>query len=213
MRGLIVSPHLDDAVLSMGGTIGAGSTVLTVLAGFPPAWHWPTPFDNASGFDDSVKAVEAHRLEDQDACAELGARAEHRGFLDGQYGRPPEFTHLSDNLGDAIRRHRRLAVPLGLAHPDHRLVASACRTALHEVGPRRWIVYADLPAAHLWPEQEEAALGQWELDGYDLEPLCWSIDLDRKRAAVDRYVSQRRFPELAFDNLTEEHGWMAHRAG
>src|SRR5690242_11145568 len=76
---VVISPHLDDAVLSLGAALswaarhGARVTVLTVLAGRPdsstPAGEW----DAGSGFGTEGEAATARREEDERACEVLGA--------------------------------------------------------------------------------------------------------------------------------------------
>ena len=80
---LFLSPHLDDAIYSCGGTLWTLAqrqepcTVLTICAGFPPAdlslyaqslharWGLPDPAD-------ARQMVEARREEDRTACRLLG---------------------------------------------------------------------------------------------------------------------------------------------
>lgn len=214
---LAISPHLDDAVLSLGGRI-ANSTIATVFAGIPPVWPWPAPFDSASGFEHSHEAVVARRLEDHAAARRLACTVEHLEFLDGQYHMPADRRDDLDGLGAALdrlfheNRKGTIAVPLGLAHPDHRFVAEVARGALVR-WPRAFIVYADLPSARLWPGHLPGAIAGWQRAGFQLEAISWPVHLGRKREAVDCYTSQRRFPELAHDNLTEERGWRAKWVG
>ncbi|HEX7097054.1 MAG TPA: GNAT family N-acetyltransferase [Acidimicrobiales bacterium] len=69
---LIVSPHLDDAVLSAFGFLERGdATVLTVFAGFPAsgtASHW----DRRLGEDEGSVAMRKRLAEDDVALQELG---------------------------------------------------------------------------------------------------------------------------------------------
>jgi hypothetical protein len=82
---VVLSPHLDDAVLSTGMwlTNHPGSTVVTVCAGLPgpgiPASNW----DKAGGFQDADEAVLARRQEDEAALQVLHADQYLLGFLDG----------------------------------------------------------------------------------------------------------------------------------
>lgn len=215
MKILVVSPHLDDAVLSFGGAIAAEDTdviVATVLAGVPPEWWWPSPFDSACGFRSSHIAVTARRDEDEIALAELFAAFVHLEFLDGQYQMPVDFSAMVRALFDLIEQADYVVVPLGVVHPDHRLVAKACRKALLIASFQRRVeimVYADLPNSKLHPGHVAGALRGWRRAGFDLEPFDFRVDLEAKRLACERYKSQLRFPELAFENLTEEHGWLA----
>lgn len=216
MNIVVVSPHLDDAVLSVGASIADAARrhhvrIATLLAGVPPAWTWPTPFDNASGFDDSCTAVLERRREDREACEVLGVSAWHCNFLDGQYGISRNEIRMRVALYSMLRRDvDACALPLGLAHPDHRLVARLARRAVPAGLPVR--VYADLPAAHLWPGHIDGALRGWKRTGWRLEPIeVFPGDLARKREAYECYRSQLRFPELAWENLQEERAWLASR--
>ena len=211
---LVVSPHLDDAVLSYGGFMSWSPKlhkVLTVLAGLPPHWYWPTPFDNACGFHNSRQAVLSRRLEDVEACDQFGATAVHLDFLDGQYGINQHAESIPGALHHALQEADEIAVPLGIGHPDHVIVARCCSLVLRSL-QREFTVYADLPGAVLSPPDDldlDLALHVWELAGWELEPIEWDVDLDGKRVAWERYGSQLHLPELAWENLTEEHGWRA----
>lgn len=213
MIDLVVSPHLDDAMLSMGARIRRGMTVATVFAEIPPAWSWPSPFDNMCGFGSSVEAVIARRKEDLNATAELGATSVWLPFLDGQYGIDRDLDQMRELLTDLFRQHAHAAVPLGLAHPDHRLVAKVCRQAASTFVGGRFVVYADLPSANLWPSHVPGAVRGWEREGWRMLPHTWPVNFDRKLAAVAHYASQHRFPELAFENLRQERGWIATYMG
>src|SRR6476620_2692847 len=83
-RIVIVSPHLDDAVLGSALRMIAAPTtsVITVLAGNPPAYprsmrYW----DVQGGFgpDDDVMAV--RRAEDRAALVTLDASPHHLDFV------------------------------------------------------------------------------------------------------------------------------------
>src|SRR5947208_5655387 len=77
---VVLSPHLDDAVFSLGAwlhheaRVGATLRILTVLANDPsvdrPAGSW----DAECGFSSAAAAALARREEDRRACAIVGAR-------------------------------------------------------------------------------------------------------------------------------------------
>ena len=215
MSALVISPHLDDAVLSFGGAIATepGTHVATVFAGFPPEWSWPSPFDNACGFTSSREAVRVRRREDADATTRLAAWPMHLPFHDGQYGLDQKADAIVTVVASLSLQHDPVVFPLGLAHPDHRLVAKSCQMAGAIFPGRTFAVYADLPSAVLWPGHVPGALRGWERAGWELEPFEWRTDVGRKREAYECYKSQLRFPELAWDNVTEERGWLARFTG
>lgn len=205
-----ISPHLDDAVLSIGGVLDH-ARVVTVLAGIPPAWHWPSPFDSASGFDRSDVAVTCRRIEDRNALMALDCEPVHLEHLDGQYRIDLDEPRLRADVLEWMS-FDGLAVPLGLVHPDHRYVAKTCQDAARFLDLDGFLVFADLPGAVLEPGHVEGAVLGWKRAGFHLEPCApWPIDMLNKSRAVELYCSQRRFPELAIDNLTKEHGWIARR--
>src|ERR671926_103609 len=75
-RVVVVSPHLDDAVLGCGRLLArhSGATVVTVFAGNPP--RYPDPmrvWDVQSGFGPHDDVMEARRKEDRAALAVLDA--------------------------------------------------------------------------------------------------------------------------------------------
>jgi LmbE family N-acetylglucosaminyl deacetylase len=87
---LFLSPHLDDAVLSCGGTIhqlvqrGERVVILTVMAGEPPDDLPDTPLLQAvkARWGDWHSLVSARRKEDAQAARRLGARVVHLPLLE-----------------------------------------------------------------------------------------------------------------------------------
>src|SRR4051812_28581985 len=84
---VVVSPHLDDGVLSCGGLLAGRprSTVVTVFAGRPETPRPLTPWDAAGGFSPDDDVMAARRQEDTSACAAVGATPVWLPFLDAQY--------------------------------------------------------------------------------------------------------------------------------
>jgi LmbE family N-acetylglucosaminyl deacetylase len=146
-RPLVVSPHLDDAVLSCGQLLAAhpGAVVVTVFAGRPPSGAPLTRWDAASGFRDGDDVVGARRAEDRAALAALDARPVWLRFRDRQYGPPPAPDRVTAALGRVLAAVRPDAVvlPLGLYHSDHRLASEAALALRPAGGGGRWFVYAD----------------------------------------------------------------------
>src|SRR5436305_15085471 len=82
-RVVVVSPHLDDAVLSCARFMAAhpGCTVVTVFAGTPPAYPEPMRlWDEQSGFAPGDDVMDARRHEDCAALAVLDATPHHLDF-------------------------------------------------------------------------------------------------------------------------------------
>ena len=106
-RVVIVSPHLDDAVLGCGQLMAEwGATVVTVFAGNPPAY--PTPqreWDRQSGFAPGDDVMAARRDEDHRALAVLGATPQHLEFVEYTYNpgdKPVRPATIAPALRDAL---------------------------------------------------------------------------------------------------------------
>lgn len=184
---IIISPHLDDAVLSCGQLLAAHprSTVITAFAGLPPI-GCSTPFDEACGFDDSVQAMSARVAEDWRAAAVLDFTPIHLPFLDGQYlngvDSRHELTWTLDDVLDSLPSEP-IFRPLGIAHPDHEAVARSCAELNRDM-----LVYEELPGRVLWPQRVPQTLEQ-------CEQVAGPVHL--KEAAIGCYRSQHGLPELA----------------
>jgi LmbE family N-acetylglucosaminyl deacetylase len=107
---LALSPHVDDAVFSVGAALaqaaraGARVTVLTVLAGDPAATGPSGPWDARAGFADAGAASRGRREEDRAACALIGATPVWLPFWDAQYGRAADdeiWAALAGPTGEA----------------------------------------------------------------------------------------------------------------
>lgn len=127
-RIVVVSPHLDDAVLGCANFMAAhpGVTVITVFAGNPP--KYPTDpmrkWDVQSGFAPGDDVMEVRRHEDAAALALLDASAVHLEFVEHTYNsddRPVAPEVLIEALAPALAALDPTLViaPFGLANPDH----------------------------------------------------------------------------------------------
>jgi len=146
---LVISPHLDDAVLSCGQWMAGrpGCTVVTIFAGTPRDPGRLTDWDRRSGFRDAGEAMAARRAEDREALARLRAEPVWLDFLDAQYERTPEAEEVESALAASIARRGPSFVlyPLGLFHSDHRLAHAASRAALRAHPRVAALAYEDVP--------------------------------------------------------------------
>lgn len=206
----VLSPHLDDAVLSLGQHLAAHrddehlERIVTVFAGKPQGLRMVTAYDVSCGFGSSRRAVESRREEDERACKQLGVLHTHLNELDNQY-RKVHDPHIVERIARTVRQYmsgkEHVFVPLGIGHPDHRILADAAELAARTMIERRPIslmFYEEMPYRVLYPEHvaarlvELAALG-WHLDLWPLDVG----DIELKSAAIAKYESQ--FPEGAAD--------------
>ncbi len=133
---LVISPHPDDDVIGMGGTlhlIRDRVSIIQVTSG-------------ERGIPDTGpdEAAAVRREESLAAAAVIGLpedRLACLGFPDGKTGRTGD---IARSIKDLLDRHRPddLFVPSPIdAHPDHKHVARAVSNALGELSraPRCWI--------------------------------------------------------------------------
>jgi len=179
---VVLSPHLDDAVLSCGGRIAA-----TTAAG-------------------GRALVAARRAEDDEACRRLGAEPLHWDLADALYrtaadGAPlyptrhslysepaPGDDATAARLAERIAglpAHRLLLAPLAIGgHVDHRLARRAAASSGREVA-----YYEDFPYVEWkWFALERALGGRrgWEAETLPLDARL----LARRQEAIAAYASQ-----------------------
>ncbi len=144
----VVSPHLDDAVLSCGRFLAShpGCTVLTVFAAAPPSHTALTGYDARCGFSSSSQAMAVRLTEDDRALALLNATPQRMSELDSQYAALPQPVDLARRLWDVLgdRHWDAILVPLGLFHCDHECVSDACLQLLRQHPGTMWIGFEDV---------------------------------------------------------------------
>jgi LmbE family N-acetylglucosaminyl deacetylase len=167
----ILSPHLDDAVLSCWDVLSGPDDVLVVnvFAGLPSPGAPPGWWDAICGLHDSHAAVGTRLAEDRAALALAGREPINLSFLDHQYrdGDLPVGA-IASALRDVLPPHAVVLAPGALAHepfhptlpephPDHVAVRSAALELFDDGYPLA--LYADLPHANArgWPS--------WVLNG------------------------------------------------
>jgi LmbE family N-acetylglucosaminyl deacetylase len=218
---LVISPHLDDAVLGCGRWLAAhpGATVLTVFAGAPPhADRCRTEWDRRCGFADAAQATALRRAEDTAALDRLRAEPLWLDFLDSQYGDTPGTRALADALLACFRHlsPRQLLLPLGLFHSDHGLCHDAVLQAASLLPtPPDLVAYEDA-GYRAMPgllQRRLCTLHQAGIEATpaDDDPCTAGGDCaDAKRAAVQAYASQWRAlgAGMARDVERPERRWL-----
>jgi LmbE family N-acetylglucosaminyl deacetylase len=217
---LVVSPHLDDAVLSIGGLLavvdatGGAATVVTIFAG-------PAPPGAPSAFVAELherwalgeEPVVGRRAEDGRALALLGADAVHLDFADAVYRRAPDGTPRypdwpavgggglrdeDDLVADVARAIGRV---VAVRQPAWVLAPLACGGHVDHLAARLAVERLDSafrasPARWWWYEDlpYTARLGEPPpASVVGLRPHLVALDdrsWRRKLAAVDAYPSQ-----------------------
>jgi LmbE family N-acetylglucosaminyl deacetylase len=169
---LVLSPHLDDAVLSLGGSLdtlarcGAQVLVLTLATADPLGELSPSAEDLHRRWGLGADAMAVRREEDLKACQMLGVEALHWPLTDALYrreslhGEPlyPTLRSLFGSLHEADRGQatalaerflqlppaERICAPLAIGrHVDHCLTRLAAELAWG----KRLEYYEDFPYA------------------------------------------------------------------
>lgn len=216
----IVSPHLDDAVLSCGQLLVArpGSHVVTVFSSGPqsvdPLPFWDRMCESFEPGDD----VMAIRRDEDDAALDMAGAIGHRlGFWDGQYRMAPPVRlarlrpakvravrarHRDDGLSASVRdgiaaKVAELGlstwfVPLGLQAGDHEVVASACLDVAAQMPAITWIAYEELPYRAEGRSKARAPIERLCERGFRVTSPAFDVDPDlaRKRTLIECHRSQ-----------------------
>ena len=144
---LVISPHLDDAVLSCASVVARhpGTWVVTVFAGMPDDPHRITPWDMAAGFGSAQEAMTVRRAEDLAALRLLSARPRWLDYPDRQYGGEVSVAELERSFEDLVHDLAPASVcfPAGLFHSDHALVHEAVLGLRRQRRARGWIMYEE----------------------------------------------------------------------
>lgn len=217
-RLVVLSPHLDDAVLSCGGLIAAlrnqlKAEIWTLFSGAPyrgpysPVAQW---LHGVSGGSTGSRLAWRRRREDRAACRVLGARCRHFMWKDAAYRNAADGSFLYDQsqretwhaedaqliatMTDALLRNLTdsdlLLVPLGLGrHVDHLIVRHSAEQARHSP----MLYYPEVPYLQRYPHELEPLTSH-------LEGLNYVLSAEHVHtwlAAVQRYSTQLAMLEEA----------------
>ncbi|NLU79203.1 PIG-L family deacetylase [Micromonospora sp. HNM0581] len=205
-RAVAVSPHLDDAVFSVGGTLAvlaAAGWYVEVLTCFTASVPDPSPFALSTQLDKGLPAdvdyMALRRAEDVAACRILGAvpvhlplpEAPHRGYDSAAAlftGVHPDDTvgvALSVALSLRLRAADLVLAPQALGgHVDHRVVTETVVSCASGV-----LWWRDVPYVRRAPQEPP-----WQAvpDGVE-QPVDIGDRLAAKVRAVRCYTTQVDF--------------------
>ncbi len=200
-RIVVVSPHLDDAVLGCGRLLAAhpDATVITVYAGAPQSYPDPmTHWDTVCGFAAGDDVLASRREEDRRALGALHATPVWLDFVEHQYLDRPDWVGADqtvDRLETAVRAASPTAVfmPFGLANPDHTATHDAARVVRERIPEPAWFCYEDMGYQHIpgllaWRVAQLFRAEIWPT------PAAPTVDpgTERKQQALAHYGSQLR---------------------
>jgi LmbE family N-acetylglucosaminyl deacetylase len=125
-RIVVVSPHSDDGVLSLGASMRSWARsaqrveLLTVLALDPGSSAPTTGWDRRAGFASEGEAARARREEDRVACAVLGVTPRWLPFGSVDFERHGDDGAVWGAVAEVVDGAHAVLVPGSpLTHPDH----------------------------------------------------------------------------------------------
>jgi hypothetical protein len=227
MVAAILSPHLDDAVLSCWHLLEQPGEMIVINAftGVPASFGAPAWWDQLTGATDSGQRVRARVEEDRKALALAGRTPVNLDFLDEQYREADQpLAPLTAQIEGLLVPGAHVYAPAAFGdHADHALVRAAA-LELRKVG-FAVSLYADLPHAtlHGWPAwvtragtpaANDLATALWDrslaetgVAPESMAPVVHELDAvahGRKLAAVHAYDTQLQgLAELAGRPLTD----------
>ena len=211
---LLLSPHLDDAVFSLGAyaymqaRAGEEVTVATVFTATVPE---PTGFalrcQTDKGFGPEVDYMALRRAEDEAACAIIGTGVEHWGFAEAPhrgYGSAAELfagvrsgraemdlvDRIAERVGEALRQNptTTLYYPRGWGrHVDHLIVIRAVEAVRARWPGVRFVQWYDQPYVARHPGAYATQLAS---DDVTTRDFAGTEALSRKLEACVAYRSQ-----------------------
>ncbi len=230
---VFVSPHLDDVILSCGGTVARAArvgrpTIVTVFAGIPDGdMNDFARFQHDRWQLDHESAVASRRREDEQAakCISENVQVQWLDYLDAIYRDPgygsedaifgpilPGDILLAERIHADLAKlpSRRFVIPMGSGnHVDHQIVREAGLMLLAD-GAEVW-GYVEVPYA-LDSDRRNAALQNNDFDEVAQVPLDEEA-LSRKLKAVSKYKSQlpvlfrgRGQPDVELEGFARELG-------
>lgn len=222
---VILSPHFDDAALSLAGLITqlpSPVTVMTVYGGEPAAHHPVSWWDSVCGFSTAREAYRARRVEDARACELLGVESVVLDHPDGPYGDGGELTGIDAALAE-LPSDAVLLIPIGTNQPDHEKVRDRALAVAEKLGRATPSVYADLPyTGHLdaWGSAgADHALGRSHLYGLAYQDMTSRHDLrvEHDVTLTDEQWALKRAAVLCYGSqlapLAADHGMLLARDG
>lgn len=148
-RIVVVSPHSDDGVLSLGAAMarwarnGARVELLTVLALDPDSGTPTEKWDRRAGFATEGEAARARREEDRGACAVLGVTPRWLPYGSVDFDRHGDDDEIWDAVRSGVENAGVVLVPgAPLSHPDHAWLSSLLTRRLR---PGLVALYAEQP--------------------------------------------------------------------
>jgi len=199
-RLLVISPHLDDVVLSCSALLLAhtAAVVTTLFAASPPTYTDPlNEHDTACGFAPGDDTMAIRRLEDEHALAAVGATPRWLSLCQNSHVARADPLAVPDGAVDALVaaiddvQPSCVVAPLGLSHVDHQACHASALAARDVRSHVPWLWYSDLPYVFI-PRVLAARFRALHRAGYVASPVCPTVshDFGAKWHAFEQYSTQ-----------------------
>ena len=234
---IILSPHYDDAVLSLGGFLAKHthpSVVATFFTG-EPALATSTPWDKQSGFSTSKEAIAARVKENNAALRMVGAEVKDFGYRDFQYRDhatsseeqleqdvAQDIQALIASYGDKnVEVYAPSLFTSAITHPDHALLHRAFKD-VYENYPKKNISfysYEDYPYVQEFNKESKISLEKnLENDTgriFDTQSIVLtSKNVHTKESSLEKYASQSKaFAVSSIDIVKSSTEYTNNRCG
>lgn len=194
---MILSPHMSDAVFACAEVIAdnAGTVMVTLFSGLPPADTPLTEWDAAAGYRSTQEALAGRREEDRCALELLRATPIWLDFPESRYEALPCAIGMAEAIMEILLREQPATVmmPAGLSHIEHVLTHQACLLVRNLQPERNWFLYEDALYRRLPSLLQQRLIGLVHY-GIDATPIAFDTQAqaERKHQAVDCYAGQLR---------------------
>lgn len=183
-KKLIISPHSDDAIFSLGDYLAnkEGVIILSPFMGIP---------EDEIGERKHLTLKQEHRK----ACDLIGAKHIDGSFLDDVY---PNLNH--DRLREwlyvetTMVKADEIYIPLGIHHHDHLIVSDFMLDILDELKIKNFYFYEELPYRLDWPGNLEARLTRMQ-NRYQL------VDSSARKSGFNKYELLKAYESQVDEKL------------
>ena len=210
---IILSPHFDDAVLSLGGLIAKQEYKLLVATFFAkrPTEVMHTEWDSMAGFSNSDEAISTRTKENKTALSPFNAIIKNYDYLELQYRQGSESENeaikneiIADILS-ILKTYKNREIFLygpttfgkGIGYPDHEIVHEAFIEIYKTNTNSRihFFIYEDFPYIRGFIMNDDDNFGEYlnkqtNIQSEELVIELNKLQLQKKIAGIYAYASQ-----------------------
>lgn len=194
----IISPHIDDALLSVGGLISIlrerEEEVIVHYVFSISNWTNRASIQNQAKFKWNTDFVtKLRKNEEKNVSSHLGHNYDFLDFKDFPLRNTKDLKNdifltkqMVLALSKKIKRNETCIFPIGHKHPDHKLVGTASKMFI-KIGYEVHF-YEDLPYIFAHQQDNQMTICSMMKMGY--EPNYFEIDIEKKIFLLKLYKSQ-----------------------